>query len=169
MDANPPKRGINWASSLELAFRSMAWLWALHLLATSDHLTPKFMALRPGTRIVANHFGIDGWQPEDTQRVEGDCMSWCTSLLYIVPANVSGTWRVPNGELTLEQKFQTLTGSITRSGTLTEIEKGTVRGDQISFTVAGAEYTGRVRGDAITGEITGNAKGVWSAKRVRRD
>jgi hypothetical protein len=30
MDANPPKLGINWASSLEVAFRSMAWLWALH-------------------------------------------------------------------------------------------------------------------------------------------
>ncbi|HVG19430.1 MAG TPA: alginate lyase family protein, partial [Blastocatellia bacterium] len=43
MDANPPKRGINWASSLELAFRSIAWLWALHLLSTSHHLTPKFV------------------------------------------------------------------------------------------------------------------------------
>jgi hypothetical protein len=31
MDANPPKLGINWASSLEVAFRAMSWLWALHL------------------------------------------------------------------------------------------------------------------------------------------
>ena len=30
MDANPPKLGINWASSLEVAFRSISWLWALH-------------------------------------------------------------------------------------------------------------------------------------------
>ena len=30
MDANPPKLGINWASSLEVAFRSMSWLWALY-------------------------------------------------------------------------------------------------------------------------------------------
>ena len=30
--ANPPKLGINWASSLELAFRAIAWTWALHLL-----------------------------------------------------------------------------------------------------------------------------------------
>jgi hypothetical protein len=43
MDSNPPGRGINWASSLELAFRSIAWLWALHLLADSEHLTPRFM------------------------------------------------------------------------------------------------------------------------------
>ncbi len=30
MDANAPKRGINWASSLEVAFRSISWLWALY-------------------------------------------------------------------------------------------------------------------------------------------
>lgn len=30
MAANPPKLGINWASSLEVAFRSISWLWALY-------------------------------------------------------------------------------------------------------------------------------------------
>src|SRR5687767_8139033 len=30
MDANPPKLGINWASSLEVALRSISWLWALY-------------------------------------------------------------------------------------------------------------------------------------------
>jgi len=44
MDSNPPKLGINWASSLELAFRAIAWLWALHLFAESDRLTPKFVS-----------------------------------------------------------------------------------------------------------------------------
>lgn len=43
MEKNPLKRGINWASSLELAFRSIAWLWALHLCAASRHLTSKFV------------------------------------------------------------------------------------------------------------------------------
>jgi hypothetical protein len=43
MNANPPNRGINWASSLELAFRAIAWLWALHLFADSRHLTTKFV------------------------------------------------------------------------------------------------------------------------------
>ncbi|HJQ69870.1 MAG TPA: alginate lyase family protein [Blastocatellia bacterium] len=45
MDANPTSRGINWASSLEVAFRSIAWLWALHMFADSPTLTPRF-ALR---------------------------------------------------------------------------------------------------------------------------
>lgn len=30
VEANPPKLGINWASSLEVAFRSISWLWALY-------------------------------------------------------------------------------------------------------------------------------------------
>jgi hypothetical protein len=30
LSANPPLRGINWSSMLELAFRSLSWLWALH-------------------------------------------------------------------------------------------------------------------------------------------
>jgi hypothetical protein len=40
MDRNPPKAGINWASSLEVAFRSIAWLWALYFFLDSEQLTP---------------------------------------------------------------------------------------------------------------------------------
>jgi hypothetical protein len=35
MDANPPKLGINWASSLEVAFRSISWLWAFNFFKSS--------------------------------------------------------------------------------------------------------------------------------------
>ncbi|HZF66965.1 MAG TPA: alginate lyase family protein [Gemmatirosa sp.] len=44
MDANPPKQGINWASSLEVAFRAMSWVWALHLFRDADALTPALHA-----------------------------------------------------------------------------------------------------------------------------
>ena len=44
MDANPPNQGINWASSLELAFRSIAWIWALNFFAVSPQLSQQFMA-----------------------------------------------------------------------------------------------------------------------------
>jgi len=40
MDANPPKLGINWASSLEVAFRAVSWLWSLYFFKDSPHLTP---------------------------------------------------------------------------------------------------------------------------------
>lgn len=43
MDSNPPGRGINWASSLEVGFRSISWLWALHLFAGSPQLTTGFV------------------------------------------------------------------------------------------------------------------------------
>jgi hypothetical protein len=41
MRANPPKRGINWTSSLEVAFRSIAWIWSLYFFKNSPHLSPK--------------------------------------------------------------------------------------------------------------------------------
>jgi len=41
MDENPPKLGINWASSLELAFRSISWLWALQFFKHSVAIKPQ--------------------------------------------------------------------------------------------------------------------------------
>ncbi len=41
MAANPPKLGINWASALEVSYRSIAWLWALMLFRSSPRLTPQ--------------------------------------------------------------------------------------------------------------------------------
>src|SRR5215831_6639408 len=44
IDANPAGMGVNWASSLEVAFRSIAWLWALGLCVDSREVTPDFFA-----------------------------------------------------------------------------------------------------------------------------
>ncbi len=44
MEQHPPKRGVNWMSSLEVAFRSISWLWALHFFKDSPHLTPNLYA-----------------------------------------------------------------------------------------------------------------------------
>jgi hypothetical protein len=43
MDQNPPKFGINWASSLEVAFRSISWLWALYFFKDSRLLTSRIL------------------------------------------------------------------------------------------------------------------------------
>src|SRR5205807_8897936 len=42
MADNPPLMGINWASMLELGFRSLSWLWALNLFVdqTVDDPSP---------------------------------------------------------------------------------------------------------------------------------
>jgi hypothetical protein len=60
MDQNPPNRGINWASSLELAFRSIAWLWSVHLFAVSPRLTPDF-TLRLLKHLIAHVRHIDSY------------------------------------------------------------------------------------------------------------
>lgn len=39
MNENPPKLGINWASSLEISFRSISWLWALQFFRESPALS----------------------------------------------------------------------------------------------------------------------------------
>ena len=41
LEANPRGRGINWASSLEVAFRLIAWSWTLHLLRGASALTDR--------------------------------------------------------------------------------------------------------------------------------
>ncbi len=42
--ANPPQIGINWASSLELAYRLIAWCWSVHLFRLSPRLTDSLFA-----------------------------------------------------------------------------------------------------------------------------
>ena len=49
-------------------------------------LRPKLLELRPGTRIVSNTFTMEDWEADETQRLTEDCTSWCTALLWIVPA-----------------------------------------------------------------------------------
>jgi SAM-dependent methyltransferase len=141
---------------------SQATVLALFLLPENlNKLAPKFLDLRPGSRIVLNHFAVDGWDADVTERADGDCGSWCTALLYIVPAKAAGTWRFAKGELVLEQKFQMLSGTLRTGGGSTPIKDGRLRGDEISFSIGGTKYTGRVNGDAMHG-----ANNTWTATRV---
>jgi hypothetical protein len=48
LQANPPRLGVNWASMLELGFRTMSWTWALHfLLAEPEATSPQPAARSP--------------------------------------------------------------------------------------------------------------------------
>jgi SAM-dependent methyltransferase len=139
---------------------SKATVMALFLLPENmNKLVDKFLALKPGSRIVANQFAATGWTPDETGRVDGDCGSWCTWLLYIVPAPVAGRWQFQNGELQLDQKFQTFNGTHTVNGSSTLVTDGRLRGDEISFTAGSREYRGKVSADTMSGA-------GWSAKRM---
>ena len=106
-------------------------------------LRPKILDMKPGTRIVSNTFTMEDWQPDQSETIQGDCVSWCTALLWIVPAKVDGAWKLGNGELTLKQTFQMLDGTLKTASGVQEV-KGKVRGEEAMFTAGGKAYRARV-------------------------
>jgi SAM-dependent methyltransferase len=144
---------------------SKATVLALFLLPGNlDKLAPKFLALRPGTRIVNNTFTVTGWEPDRTETVEGTCTSWCTAHFNLVPARVAGTWRVGGNDLTLTQDFQKITGTLGATPI-----SGRLDGEDIAFKAGDAEYKGRVAGDRMEGAATiGGKPEKWSATKQAR-
>jgi hypothetical protein len=128
-------------------------------------LRPKILDLKPGTRIASNTFTMGDWQPDQTATMENDCISWCTALFWIVPAKVQGVWKMPQGELNLTQMFQMVSGSLKNGANTTPLADGKLRGDQITFTAGGVQYTGKVNGNTIEGTTSGAATGAWRATR----
>jgi hypothetical protein len=132
-------------------------------------LRPKILDMKPGTRVVSNSFTMGEWQADRTQNAsekEG-CTAYCTAYLWIVPAKVEGRWKLPEGELVLKQSFQSVTGSLNKGERATaEVTKGVVRGDRITFTAGGAQYSGKIEGDRITGTVkSGGSSSAFSATR----
>lgn len=132
-------------------------------------LRPKLLDMKPGTRVVSNSFTMEDWEPDQTATVENDCTTWCTAYLWIVPAKVEGTWKLAQGELTIKQEFQMISGTLTSSGNKTSIS-GKLNGDQIHFSAGDSQYTGRVSGNTISGSVTrpGAAGGSWTATRATK-
>jgi SAM-dependent methyltransferase len=130
-------------------------------------LASKFFALQPGTRIVSNTYEIGGgWEPDETERLSL-CASWCGAHLYVVPAKVAGTWRLSEGNLTLEQDFQYIYGTFELDGITVRIDDGRLRGDEIRFTINAVEYSGRVSAESMEGTARGRTTSTWTAKRAR--
>jgi len=140
---------------------SKATLLALFLLPHNlEKLVPKFLELRAGTRIVANTYWVTDWTPDDSQTLDGGCESWCTSHLLIVPAKVQGQWRLPNGVISLTQRYQMLEGTFTPAAAgPPEQVKGRLRGSAITLTVGRTEYEGTVNGNSIEGASKGTPGG----------
>jgi SAM-dependent methyltransferase len=112
-------------------------------------LRPKILELKPGTRIVSNTFTMGDWKADQTFGGGEDCEgSWCTALLWIVPAKVAGAYKTPHGELTLKQQYQMLSGTL-RTGGKTLALEGKVNGEEVSFKAGGREYRGRMNGSQL--------------------
>ena len=146
---------------------SKATVMALFLLPDNlDRLKPKFLALKPGSRIVLNTYAITGWDPDEEFRLEGDCGSWCNVLLHYVPAPVAGTWRLGGGELRLTQDFQMVSGEYVAGATTTKVQ-ARLKGAEITMKIGDVDYTGTVSGDRIQG-TSGPARQPWQATRQTR-
>jgi hypothetical protein len=83
-----------------------------------------------------------------------------------VPAKVEGTWQVGDGELTLKQTYQMVSGDLKRGGKTVQIANGKLKGDRIMFNAGGSVYTGRVNGNGMEGTISSG--GDWKASRSEK-
>ena len=108
-------------------------------------LEPRFLSeLKPGTRIVSHAFRMASWRPDRTQSMrvtqphpgQGD---ESTLYLWIVPADVRGTWNGGGRRLRIEQNYQ-------------EIEVDGVSGKLSGNDITWSGFRGRVQGERIVGE-----------------
>ncbi|MDQ5849331.1 MAG: methyltransferase domain-containing protein [Pseudomonadota bacterium] len=158
---------------------SQASVITMYLLPdTVNLLKDKFLAeLKPGTRIVSHDYPLTGWIPEKyvqmdlEDKVQISGVTTTLIYLYVVPAKVAGRWsatmppavsRQP-ATLQLRQQLTRVSGSARLDGKDIPLEDVKLRGDRISFKLAGrkGEFSGQVKGNSIEGTVDG--KSPWSA------
>ena len=164
---------------------SQATVLTMYLLPnTVNMLKDKLLAeLRPGARIISHDYPLAGWIPE--QHVQMDledkvAISGVTTtliFLYVVPAKVGGSWNVklpPSAgksavtRLDLKQQVTRFSGSALVDGKSVPLEDAKLKGDQISFKLAGRNgtFSGTVKDGAISGTFAaGSTKTSWSASK----
>ena len=161
---------------------SKATVITMYLLPdTVNLLKDKLLTeLRPGTRIVSHDYPLTGWIPEKyvqmdlEDKIQISGVTTTLIYLYVVPAKVAGRWnaqmppavsRQP-ATLRLRQQLTRVSGSAVLDGKEVPLEDVKLRGDRLSFKLAGrkGEFTGQVKGGSIEGSLdSGGAKTPWSA------
>jgi precorrin-6B methylase 2 len=119
-------------------------------------LQSRFVAeLKPGTRIVSHAFRMSGWTPvaSETLRVAGPHPGQgdeSTLYLWIVPAEVRGTWSAPGMRVRIDQSY----GDIDVEGAT----QATLRGSDIAWQTPRGSFRGRVEGARIIGELSAGGR-----------
>jgi SAM-dependent methyltransferase len=139
-------------------------------------LRPRLLELKPGIRIVSNTFSMGAWEPDyeattlnEFEVTAGEYMAgWNKALMWIIPAKVEGSWKLRDGQLNFLQDFQMFHGTYQSGNKTVYVSKGRIEGYNISFTVNGAKYTGRLTDDhTLEGTVTtGENQEDWIATRV---
>ncbi|HEX9434256.1 MAG TPA: methyltransferase domain-containing protein [Burkholderiales bacterium] len=158
---------------------SQATVITMYLLPdTVNMLKEKFLGeLRPGTRIVSHDYPLTGWIPEKyvqmdlEDKVQISGVTTTLIYLYIVPAKVAGKWEAhmppaiskQPAMLSLKQQLTRVSGSVRLDGHDVPLEDVKLRGDKLTFKLAGrkGEFSGTVKGSAIEGMLDG--KTPWTA------
>jgi len=113
-------------------------------------LQPRFLTdLKPGTRIVSHAFRMSGWRPDASQTLhvagshpgQGD---ESTLYLWIVPAEVRGTWAGAGLRVRIEQNYQEID--------VAGASQATLRGAEIAWQSPQGRFRGRVQGERIIGD-----------------
>ena len=113
-------------------------------------LQPRFLTdLKPGTRIVSHAFRMTGWRPDasETLRVAGAHPGQgdeSTLYLWIVPADVRGTWSGAGLRVRIEQNYQDID--------VAGASEAALRGADIRWRSASGSFHGRVQGERIVGD-----------------
>jgi len=154
-------------------------------------LQPRLLALKPGTRIVSHDGSIGDWPADETLTMRTPekpvGIGGNSKIeLWIVPADVRGTWSssLPqhggNWRFQITQRYQMLELEVRAEGRDLLVRNTRLRGEEVKLVITGIVknrawhhyFVGRAAGDAIEGEVTvsdGNNKVVypWLAKRAR--
>jgi SAM-dependent methyltransferase len=135
-------------------------------------LRPQLLQMKPGTRIVSHSFTMEDWQPDETSSMDGR-----RAYFWVVPAQVMGGWTLEFGpekrELSLEQRFQKIDGSVGYGTTQVGLRDASLRGFVIHFSYVDQasvrrDFSGRVMGG---GKMEGSFKtdngseGRWTATK----
>jgi SAM-dependent methyltransferase len=145
----------------------------LYLLpAVNMELRPKILSeLKPGSRVVSHDFDMGEWEPDQSEMLD-----YSAIFFWVVPANVSGTWTLHQGErevqIVLMQEFQKVGGWLQENGKEVPLSEVFLRGDQIAFTIdqevdgklTPVVYRARVEGNRMTGDLEVGGT-PWSAER----
>lgn len=105
MDANPPKLGINWFSSLEIAFRSIAWLWAFGFFKDSPSLSPStFLRALKFLYLNARHIekNLSTYYSPNTH-LTGEALALFYLGTFVPEFRLSRRWRETGKRILLQQ------------------------------------------------------------------
>ena len=141
--------------------------------------------LKPGTRVVSHNYTMGEWDADDYKEVEVKD-STHDVYFWVVPANVSGAWRVnilsaagnKEYKITLNQKFQHVFGAFASGAMNRPLQEFTITGDKVVFSLEDGSgekafrmgFEGKVSGDSMSGaatKFTGQSKTEGSWKAVR--